>query len=146
MAYRRYAIMTDMQPENINLPKVPEATPNIPAPSMDHLPTLPNPETGLNTGAERHEQAGELSAAQADAASAAVPVTMLAQPTVVDDTTSATPLTAANDDLIEKEWVDKAKEIIHTTPNDPHMRGEKVSALQKDYLRKRYGKEIGTAS
>jgi hypothetical protein len=140
-----------MKPDNMNIPSSginPEVTPNVPAPSMDRLPTLPTPEAGLNTGAERHEQVAELSAAQADAASSAVPITQLAQPTVVDDTATATstPLTAANDDLIEKEWVDKAKQIVSTTTGDPHARGEQVNALQKDYLKKRYGKELGATS
>ncbi len=138
-----------MQPENTNKPTGVESTPHIPAPSMDRLPPLPSPEAGVRTGAERHEQVAELSAAQADATSTAVPVTQMAQPTAVNDTATiagTTPLTAANDDLIEKEWVDKAKHIISSTPDDPHHRGQQVNALQKDYLRKRYGKELGAAS
>jgi len=143
--------MTDMQPENINIPKAPEATPNLPKPSMDRLPPLPGVETAPVGGGERFEQVAELSAAQSDATSAAVATTVLVQPTVVDDTTNvdasaSSPLTAANEDLIEKEWVDKAKDIITSTPDDPHARGQQVNALQKDYLRKRYGKELGAAS
>jgi hypothetical protein len=140
-----------MKPDNVNIPR-PEVAPNVPAQSLDRLPPLPAPEAGLTVGAERHEQVAELSAAQADAASTAVPATMLAQPTIIatDPAVSAavgsTPLAAAHDDLIEKEWVDKAKEIISKTPNDPYTRGEQVGSLQKDYLRKRYGKELGAAS
>jgi hypothetical protein len=55
------------------------------------------------------------------------------------------PATAADDDLIEKEWVDKAKKIIADTADDPHRREEAISQLQRDYLRKRYGKELGVA-
>ena len=143
--------MTDMQPENINLPKVPEVNPNIPKPNMDRLPPLPGVEAGPVVGGERYEQVAELSAAQSDATSAAVATTVLAQPTAVydttfTDTTTTSPLTAAHEDLIEKEWVDKAKDIITSTLDDPHARGQQVSALQKDYLRKRYGKELGAAS
>ena len=44
---------------------------------------------------------------------------------------------------LSKEWVDKAKQIILAKKDDPHGRSSKVSALQKDYLQKRYGKVIG---
>ncbi|MFZ1360949.1 MAG: hypothetical protein WAS27_02940 [Candidatus Saccharimonadales bacterium] len=55
------------------------------------------------------------------------------------------PTIANDDDLIEKEWVDKAKKIIADTKDDPYRREREVSLLQADYLRKRYGKEIGVA-
>ena len=42
-----------------------------------------------------------------------------------DDT--ARPTIANDDDLIEKEWVDKAKKIIRDTQNDPHKREEEVN-------------------
>ena len=75
----------------------------------------------------------------------AVPVSG-AQPTSpVKDDTSATPLTAGDDDLIEKEWVDKAKKIVASTKGDPYRREQEVGRLQEDYLRKRYGKELGEA-
>lgn len=58
----------------------------------------------------------------------------------------AAPTIANDDDLIEKEWVDKAKEIIAHTQNDPYQREKAISQLQVDYLRKRYGKELGTSN
>ena len=58
---------------------------------------------------------------------------------------AAGPVLASDDDLIEKEWVDKAKKIIADTQNDPYRREQEVTKLQIDYLRKRYGKELGTA-
>jgi hypothetical protein len=54
----------------------------------------------------------------------------------------ATPLTASDEDLIEKEWVDKAKKIVAQTKDDPYAQEKEVSKLQADYLKKRYGKEI----
>ena len=50
-----------------------------------------------------------------------------------------------DDELIEKEWVDKAKQIIEQTRDDPHARTAQVNALQRDYLQKRYGKVVGTS-
>lgn len=57
-------------------------------------------------------------------------------------TSDDTPLTANDDDLIEKEWVDKAKKIIASTKDDPYLQEKEVSKLQADYLKKRYDKEI----
>lgn len=75
----------------------------------------------------------------------------LPAPIQVDDSQVATqavddsPLVANDDDLIEKEWVDKAKQIVVSTKDDPHLREQEVAKLQADYLRKRYGKELGAA-
>ncbi|MGB4761755.1 MAG: hypothetical protein WBP12_00165 [Candidatus Saccharimonas sp.] len=62
---------------------------------------------------------------------------------VSDDTTL--PIVANDDDLIEKEWVDKAKQIIAATKDDPYRREQEVSKLQIEYIRRRYGREIGDA-
>ncbi len=56
------------------------------------------------------------------------------------------PLVAADEDLIEKEWVDKAKKIVSQTKEDPYSQEKEVSKLQADYLKKRYGKEIKLSS
>ena len=56
-----------------------------------------------------------------------------------------TPIVAGDDDLIEKEWVEKAKKIVTETRDNPYGREHAVSQLQKDYLMKRYGRELGEA-
>ena len=71
-----------------------------------------------------------------------VPVTVTPTTGVVDD---ANPILAGDDDLIEKEWVDKAKKIIAETKDDPYAREREVNRLQADYLQKRYGKELGSS-
>lgn len=49
----------------------------------------------------------------------------------------------ANDvDVIEKEWVDQANKIVEQTKNDPYLEEEAVEALQIDYLKKRYGRDV----
>jgi hypothetical protein len=140
-----------MQPETSNLPLGSEKAPVVPAQNAEHLnmPTLPAPEAGIETGAERREQTAELQAVTADAAATAAPLAPVVidpinPPTTRDDAT-VTPLVAGNDDVIEKEWVDKAKKIILDTKEDPFKREEQVSQLQKDYLKKRYGKDLGAA-
>ena len=75
-----------------------------------------------------------------------------AQPAVTPQATSAAPapssyhddapLLAADDDLIEKEWVEKAKKVIAETRHDPHLQEQAVSRLQADYLQKRYNKTV----
>jgi len=61
-----------------------------------------------------------------------------------DDSSSVlVPMIASDDDLIEKEWVDRAKKIISENRDDPYKQEEAVSELQKDYQKKRYGREMG---
>lgn len=58
----------------------------------------------------------------------------------VDD--GSNPLSADDVDLIEKEWVEKAKKVVAATKHDPYLQGKEVSKLQADYLKKRYDKTI----
>ncbi|MFZ1257967.1 MAG: hypothetical protein WAQ25_00675 [Candidatus Saccharimonas sp.] len=92
----------------------------------------------------------EIGAAQAEASQIAMPALPAPVAQQVDDSTmqpsSSTPLVAGDDDLIEKEWVDKAKKILAETKDDPHRRETEISKLQVEYIRKRYGREIGAAS
>ena len=67
-------------------------------------------------------------------------------PTPAASSDDANPAIAADDDLIEKEWVDKAKKVIAETRDDPYKREREVSKLQADYLRKRYGRDIGVST
>ena len=62
-----------------------------------------------------------------------------AQPQLSDDT----PLVAGDNDLIEKEWIDKAKKIIEETRDDPYTRERSINKLQIEYIKKRYGRELG---
>lgn len=129
-----------MEP-NLNTPRsLGEQYPSLPAPQFENVPgeaTIERaPEQGPN-GFEREPVAPQQA-----------PVPVLPQPIQrpTDDTTHVltnVPATAADDDLIEKEWVDKAKKIIADTADDPHRREEAISQLQREYLRKRYGKELG---
>jgi hypothetical protein len=52
------------------------------------------------------------------------------------------PVTAEDVDVIEKEWVEKAEQIVEAHKTDPYTEEEAVEDLQIDYLKKRYGKEI----
>jgi len=135
-----------MQPENTRPQVGPEQLPMPPTRVGEQLPVVPSPESGIETRGEQFEQTAEAAAAAADMAAQGVPIQQVAVP-VIDPITpvadNTNPAVAADEDVIEKEWVDKAKQIILSTKDDPHGRSSKVSELQKDYLQKRYGKVIG---
>jgi hypothetical protein len=118
------------------------------------MPSIPPIDARFEQGQQRVEQAAEAGARASDAATSAATampvVPVAAQPSLATQvpppaSASTTPLVAADEDLIEKEWVDKAKEIIQQTKDDPHTRSQKVNELQRDYLQKRYGKVIGAS-
>lgn len=54
----------------------------------------------------------------------------------------STPVSAADNDLIEKEWVDNLKKMIVDTKGDPFARQYQFKEMQVDYLKKRYGRII----
>jgi hypothetical protein len=60
--------------------------------------------------------------------------------------TDDTPLVAADDEVIEQEWVQKAKNIVSQTKGDPFNQEKAVGKLQAEYIKKRYGKEIKLTS
>lgn len=67
-----------------------------------------------------------------------------AQSTLSAPQQQSNPVVADDVDVIEKEWVDKAKKIVSATKDDPYNQEKQVSKLQADYLMKRYGKQIKT--
>ena len=63
-----------------------------------------------------------------------------------DDTGIATVYLIADDsDVIEKEWVDRAKKIIAATANDPFVEARELSKLKANYMSKRFNKELPLA-
>ena len=53
-----------------------------------------------------------------------------------------TPMVADDIDLIEKEWVKKAKDIVAMTIGDPYRQNQQISEMKVDYIKKRYNKDI----
>lgn len=53
-----------------------------------------------------------------------------------------TPAIADDVDVIEKAWVNKAKQIIRDTKDDPRAQEEQFEQLQIDYMKKRYGRDV----
>lgn len=62
---------------------------------------------------------------------------------VEDEDISATHHLGAEDlDLIEKEWVLKAKEVVDHTQGDPYKQSQALSKIRADYIKKRYNRTI----
>jgi len=136
-----------MKPETPLSNFSPELPPIQYGSDVEHAPALAGPELGVDKGTERYEQKSEMSAIMNDVGLTSVLPTPVINSTNVDNKTTIgdTPLVANDDDLIEKEWVDKAKKIVADTRDDPYRREEAVNKLQVDYIKKRYGRELGAA-
>lgn len=52
------------------------------------------------------------------------------------------PAVAADNDLIEKEWVIKAKQIVEQNREDPYAQIREINRFKADYLKKRYNKDL----
>ncbi len=53
-----------------------------------------------------------------------------------------TGMIADDADLIEKEWVIRAKGIVLQTKDDPHTQNREMNKVKADYLKKRYNKDL----
>jgi hypothetical protein len=49
---------------------------------------------------------------------------------------------AGDIDLIEKAWVQKAKDIVMQTQGDPYNQNKQMNLMKVDYIKKRYNKDI----
>ena len=49
---------------------------------------------------------------------------------------------ADDKDVIEPEWVHKAKAIVNSTIDDPYKQSEDLTVLKADYMQKRYNKIV----
>jgi len=52
------------------------------------------------------------------------------------------PPEAEDSDLIEKEWVERAKQIVAHTKHDPHEQQKALSLMKADYMKKRYNRDV----
>ena len=143
-----------MEPFRAQIEQVPQLTPQEQSQSPAEIGSSQgNSEarTGfINRNEATERRLGHL--VEASAQQPFVPSTSMALPVpvVADDQQQAStlpqtaaPLVAADEDLIEKEWVDKAKKILAQTRDDPFTREREISKLQIEYIRRRYGREIG---
>ena len=138
-----------MGPEANLSPSPHEAAPAVENSANHQAETQQFTSSPFETG-ERFEQRSETPTGDQSAPPLPVvtPVSQVAPATPVDPTPVAAsasdhPAVAKDSDLIEREWVQKAKQILGETKDDPHSRSERVQALQVDYLAKRYNRKLG---
>lgn len=144
-----------MNPELPQVRPSSEAMPQIPG-GAEYFPdgNVQTPEVGPSPSIERPAQAEQAPGANqapiagvaaADIAMPQVPVPAVPVTPVADPVQQAsdTPVVAGDDDLIEKEWVDKVKKIITLTKGSPYDQAKAIATLQADYLKKRYNRSIG---
>lgn len=61
---------------------------------------------------------------------------------VKNATIPVVPMTADDGDLIEKDWINKAKKIVESFREDPHRQSKELTLFKADYMQKRYNKII----
>ncbi|OGL30790.1 hypothetical protein A3F37_04210 [Candidatus Saccharibacteria bacterium RIFCSPHIGHO2_12_FULL_41_12] len=49
---------------------------------------------------------------------------------------------AGDVDVIEKEWIDKAKHIVEQNSSDPFEQQKMISQVKAEYIKKRFNKDI----
>ncbi len=57
-------------------------------------------------------------------------------------TSHSAPAIADDNDLIEKEWVQKAKAIVEKTKENPYQQNKDMSHYRADYIKKRFNKDV----
>ena len=61
---------------------------------------------------------------------------------VATTTLPVVPITADDRDLIEKEWIKRAKSIVQDNRDDPYQQSKELTLFKADYIQKRYNKII----
>ncbi|MEK7600183.1 MAG: hypothetical protein AAB462_04075 [Patescibacteria group bacterium] len=120
-------------------PMVEQAVPNAGAELAQQSPEL----------AANAERSGSVQSAPPSGGAAAIPMPVPPMmQTAVPAPAAGTPAPIGgmpildDGDLIEKEWVNKAKQIVERTRDDPHKQSEELTVVKADYMKKRYGKTI----
>ena len=121
-------------------------------PAMQLPPPMEQAPNAAPTGAEQAPAAHETaSIPSARAPATTVPVTVpLPLPPATPAAVAPVPPAASagalpvkdDGDLIEKEWVNKAKQIAERTREDPYKQSEELTIFKADYMKQRYNKTI----
>jgi hypothetical protein len=127
-------------------------------PSLDLPPVQPNPankevapvqDVVKQLGTERNTellpaspgQGTALPPTQDDSAQSAVQVSPATNATASNTPPEpAIPQIADDVDLIEKEWVEKAKDIVQKTKDNPHVQSKELNKVKDAYLKQRFNR------
>lgn len=123
----------------------------LPAPVSEQAPSGSNHETSVQQP-EQFQAAAEQAPMRSQQAPAALTSLPLPSPVIPAATTPQTDVSKTSnstsaslsddDDLIEKEWVEKAKQIVERTRDNPYQQSEELTGVRADYMKKRYNKSI----
>jgi hypothetical protein len=127
----------------------PAVTPDmLPVPQPESLGSAPGGPEMAPVSPEmvpQPPQPGAFAPPSPDSAQAAQPPAAAAPLSPAGSTVAATPALADDADLIEKEWVVKAKQIVERTRDDPFTQSKELNKMKADYIHKRYNKQIKLA-
>lgn len=104
--------------------------------SSEHL--IINPENVANSAGSKPPQSSTPVTATPSQLPQQAPYQVQQNTNLPDDNS----LIADDTDLIEKEWVNKAKQIVEQTKHDPHLQTNEMSKFKAEYQKKRYNKDV----
>lgn len=108
-------------------PMMPPAAPPIASPQVADPAAMAVPQAADIAGTQASENA-----------QASIPAD------VATTTKNPTAKIIEDKDLIEKEWVEKAKKIVDANSGDPYKQSEQLTAFRAEYMQKEYNKTIKT--
>ena len=127
----------------------------LPPPAAERIPTVTAPpgETTPGTAEQAASAAEQAPALQTPPAQSITTIPLPIPPPAAPGQSSsvrnvslttqgAVPQIDDDNDLIEKEWVNKAKQIVERNRDDPYKQSEELTVFKADYMKKRYGKTV----
>lgn len=138
----------EQQPETPNVPS--QANAEAGGNPVSRTETTQSNEAAIKAGTTNPEhlpvRAEQLSTPQNNASAPVVhpvvPITTSTPPASASTDEDDMPPVAEEVDVIEKEWVDKAKKVVSETRSDPYAQEKNVSKVRAHYIKRRYGKEV----
>ncbi len=108
------------------------------------------PEVGIEKARERDIEQRQISEGgalkQTPQFQTPAPVSVVPDPSSAQPVSTLPPisqgLSAHDADLIEKQWVDRAKAIVAKTQDDPYKQKSEMSRIKAEYIKKRFNKTI----
>jgi hypothetical protein len=101
----------------------------------------------LPSSPENKAQQSRMPVVNDDARAMAVPSQTTVTAIINDTTSDDSPqnyVNAKDSDRIDKVWIDKAKEVISKTKNDPFEQKQQISRVKAQYVKSRYNKTLKT--
>lgn len=108
---------TEGLPEPESMAAAPEISQAPPLPASTSIQSTPQPDPAMLASASTNDPVP--------------PTALMTDAMIADDA-----------DLIEKEWVERAKAIVEQTKADPHLQNKEINKVKAVYLKKRYNKDL----